>query len=459
MNTAQRSETPVSNPFKALSSSQKRIIASGVIGNFLENFDFMLCAFLAQFIAITFLPSDSMANNVFNTFSIFFIGYLSRPLGGLLIGLYADQMGRKTALIFSILMVGVCTAIIGIIPSYQRIGIAATILFSFFRVLQNISVGGEYISSIAYLIENAEQKERGFYGSWVSVGFNMGSLFASLMVFILTYYIEKNILPSWSWRIIFILAIFGTGIGFWIRRSLPESLEYIFEHEDGVVQNKSDIFRLAIQLIKNHPLRCFAIVTIAWLGVAETAAIFVYSPIHMTTINHFSQHQAMGMNTIALFFLIPLIPIFGYLSDYTSKLKLLFLASLAFALLAIPYFMFLSDGSYLQILIFKLLFCIPSACYYSIAPVLITESFPTRLRCTSLALIYQLTLSLSAGITPLALLYLANHSHGMNYSPAYYLIGSCILGFIGLHLLSSNKTTPIEVTQTLFVTKPLQDLP
>ncbi|RUQ85152.1 MFS transporter [Legionella septentrionalis] len=431
------------------------MIASGVIGNFLENFDFMICAFLAPFIAITFLPSNTMANSILNTFSIFFIGYLSRPIGGLLIGLYADQLGRKTALIFSIVMVGVCTAIIGIIPSYQSIGIAATILFSFFRILQNICVGGEYISSIAYLIENADQKERGFFGSWISVGFNMGSLFASLSVFILIYFIESNILPTWSWRLIFIVAVFGTGIGFWIRRSLPESLEYIFENANGTVQKKSDILRLAIRLIKSYPLRCFAIVTIAWLGVAETAAIFVYSPIHMTTINHFSQHQAMGINTIALFFLIPLIPIFGYLSDYYSKIKLLIFSSLTFCLLALPYFIFLSSGSYTQILIFKLLFCIPSACYYSIAPVLITESFPTRLRCTSLALIYQITLSLAAGITPLVMLYLANNTGSMTHSPAYYLITSCILGLFGMRLLSSDKAAQDDTNQDFFVTKPL----
>lgn len=445
----------VSNLLSRLSPTKKRIIASGVIGNFLENFDFMICAFLAQFIAMTFFPADSVANSIFNTFSIFFIGYLSRPIGGLLIGLYADQMGRKSALIFSIVTVGVCTAIIGIIPSYQSIGITATILFSFFRILQNICVGGEYISSIAYLIENADQKEKGFYGSWVSVGFNMGSLFASIAVFILIYYIENNILPAWSWRIIFILSIFGTGIGFWVRRSLPESLDYIFENADRTIQKKSEILRSATRLIKTYPLRCFAIVTISWLGVAETAAIFVYSPIHMTTINHLSQHQAMGINSISLFFLIPLIPIFGYISDYYSKIKLLILSSLAFFLLAIPYFIFLSSGTYTQILIFKLLFCIPSACYYSIAPVLITESFPVRFRCTSLALIYQFTLSLAAGLTPLAMLYLANHSGGVNYSPAYYLIGSCIFGFIGLHLLSANKTAQIEVSKELFVTKPL----
>jgi len=203
MNTTFKPSNSTFNMIKQLSQTKRRIIASSVIGNLLENFDVMICAFLAQFIAITFFPSNSFENNIFNTFIIFFIGYLSRPIGSILIGLYADQIGRKKTLIFSIIMVGVCTAIIGVIPSYQSIGITSTILFSFFRILQNISVGGEYISSIAYLIENAEKKEKGFLGSWVSVGFNLGSLFASLLVFILIYLIEESILPTWSWRVIF----------------------------------------------------------------------------------------------------------------------------------------------------------------------------------------------------------------------------------------------------------------
>ncbi|MBA2650769.1 MAG: MFS transporter [Tatlockia sp.] len=439
MNTALEPKINMFNAIKQLSRTNRRIIASGVIGNLLENFDVMICAFLAQFIALTFFPSNSLENNIINTFSIFLIGYLSRPIGSLLIGLYADQIGRKKTLIFSIIMVGVCTAIIGLIPSYQAIGIASTILFLFFRILQNFCVGGEYISSIAYLIENAEKKERGFYGSWVSVGFNAGSLLASLLVFILIYFIEKSVLPGWSWRVIFILAIFGTGIGLWIRKSLPESLEFILENAHRPIQKKTDILHSAIRLIQNYPLRCLAIIAIGWLGVGETTTLFIYSPIHMTTINHFSQSQAMGMNTLALLFLIPLIPFFGFLSDLYGKIKLLAISTLAFCLLAIPYFIFLSTGSYLQILIFKLLFCIPSACYYSIAPVLITESFPVGLRCTSLGLIYQITASLAAGITPLTMLYIVNHCHGITFSPAYYLIGSCLLCFVGLRYLSSDK--------------------
>jgi len=256
-----------------------------------------------------------------------------------------------------------------------------------------------------------------------------------------------------SWRVIFILAIFGTGVGFWIRRSLPESLEYIINDANDPMPKKREILRQAIGLIRAYPSRCLAIMSIAWLGVGETATLFVYSPIHMTTINHFSQHQALGMNTVCLLFLIPLIPFFGYLSDYYSKIKLLVFSTLAFSLLAIPYFIVLSSGSYLQILIFKLLFCIPSACYYSIAPVLITETFPIRLRCTSLGLIYQITASLAAGITPLALLYLVQHVQGVQYSPAYYLMGSCIICFLGLHYLSTNTHEQIEINQNSLLTE------
>lgn len=430
---------------KTYSRTNRLIIASGVIGNMLENFDVMICAFLAQFIAVTFFPSNSLENNIFNTFAIFCIGYLSRPIGSLFIGLYADQIGRKKTLVFSIVMVGMCTAIIGLIPSYKTIGISSTILFSFFRILQNISVGGEYISSIAYLIESADKNERGFYGSWASVGFNTGSLLASLLIFLLMYLIDNSLIPSWSWRLIFISTILGTLVGFWIRSSLPESLGFILENSNTQLIKKRKIFSSAISLIKKYPSRCVAIITVTWLGVSQTAALFVYSPIHMTIINHFSQQQALAMNTVCLLFLIPLIPLFGFLSDYYSKLRMLSFASLSFLVLAFPYFWFLSYGSYQQILILKLLFCIPSACFYSIAPVLITESFPIKLRCTSLALIYQITASVAAGLTPLIMLYIVNHTSNAEYSPAYFLIISIVFCLAGLRLLNKDRTIHIEM--------------
>jgi MHS family proline/betaine transporter-like MFS transporter len=440
---------------KNYSPTDKLIIASGVIGNMLENFDVMLCAFLAQFIAATFFQSNSLEMNIFYTFNIFFIGYLSRPIGSLLIGLYADQIGRKKTLIFSIIMVGLCTALIGLIPPYKTIGIVSTILFSLFRVLQNFSVGGEYISSISYLIESADKEKRGFFGSFVSVGFNVGSLLASILVFALIFLIEKNIIPQWSWRLLFLFSVFGTFVGLWIRRSLPESIGFILENSNTKLHKKRKILKAAINLIKKQPSRCASIMAIAWLGVSETSVLFIYSPIHMTMINNFSQQQSIGMNTICLLFLIPLIPLFGFLSDYHSKIKMLTISSLCFLALSFPYFWFLSYGNYLQIIILKLLFCIPSACFYAVAPVLITEIFPVKLRCTSLALVYQITASLAAGLAPLIMLYLANHSNQRPYSPSYFLIISILFCLAGLHLIRKNKAVNITMINEDSLSNPL----
>lgn len=424
---------------KNYSLTEKRIIASGIIGNLIENFDVMLCSYLAPIMAAVFFSNGTLKNNLYYIFNIFFVGYISRPIGSLLLGLYADQIGRKKVQIYSIICVGISTASIGLIPGYQRIGILSTILFSLFRISQNIAVGGEYISSISYLIESANQKRKGFYGSWVSVGFNLGSLVASFCVVFLLYLVEKNIIPESGWRAIFLFALFGSTAGFWIRKSLPESKEFILENTSTEFLKKNIILKNTLSLIKRNPLRCMSIVSVTWLGVAQTSALFIYSPIHMTIYNHFSQYKALELNTLCLIFLIPLIPIFGFISDYYSKIKLLIIAALSFFVVSFPYFWYLSYGSYKQILITKLIFCIPSACFYAIAPVLIAEIFPVKVRCTSLAFIYQITASFAAGLTPMIMFYLANHSTNMPYSPVYYLMSSILLCLAGLCFLYNEK--------------------
>lgn len=421
----------------------KRIILSGIIGNLLESFDIMICAYLAQTLSQTFFPPDSASKNLFYTFLVFLAGYLSRPLGSLIIGLFADQVGRKKMLVISILITGLCTAIIGIIPSYQSIGYSSLFLFLLFRILQNISVGGEYISSISYLIESAAKNLRGFYGSWISVGFNGGTLLASLAVYLIMYGVNTHQLPTWSWRIVFMFAIIGTMAGFWIRSSLPESLGYILNNSSSVKTTKFDILKSSVTLIKSNPLRCLSLMSIGWLGVSQTSAVFMYSPIHMSLINHLSQHDALEINTLSLILLTVLIPFFGFIYDQFDRIKLLMLATLSFVLFSPIYFYYLSYGSYSQILLFKLLFSIPSACYYAIATVFITESFPVKIRCTSLALIYQTTGALAGGLTPIILLKLAKAKH-MGWSPAIFIIISGVVCLIGLYYLSKVRHASVH---------------
>jgi len=420
-----------------LTTGQK-IILSGVIGNLLESFDVMICAYFAKNISGAFFPPSD--KNIFYTFLIFCAGYLAKPVGGLLIGLSADQAGRKRSLTFSILLTGICTALIGILPSWHTAGILSLYLFLTLRILQNISVGGEYISSISYLVESAERTKRGFYGSWISVGFNGGTLLASLSAWIILSIMEAHPEFSEAWRVVFLLALTGTGLGYWIRRSLPESIGFILENQ-GSVQKKSHIIRKSLELIKSDPAKCLSLMAIAWLGVCETSAIFVYSPIHLNMANHFSQKDATEINTLSLVLLTATIPIFGFLYDRINRITLIRAISLFFSLFAPVYFYFLTTGSWYQVLVVKLLISIPSACYYALATVYITESFPVSIRCTSLAFIYQTTASVAAGVTPFALFYLA----GFRSLPWLPGIIITLSGFLCIYALRHYTSTNIPL--------------
>ncbi len=443
------------NIFKKYSKNDKRIIVSGIIGNLIDSYDVVICIFLAQILAINFFPEDSMEKNLMSTFHIFFIGYMSRPIGSLIFGLFSDQIGRKKTLISSIVIVGIGTTMIGFIPSFQTIGIYSTILFLIFRIIQNFSAGGEYISSIVYLTENAGIKRRGFFGSWVAVGVNCGFLFASLMAFCTLYLIDLRIVPDWSWRIIFILTLIGTSFGAWIRYSLPESKEFILENAGDAKQNKWNIFKESLKFTIHYPYQCFAIFVITWLGVCITVSIFIYSPIHLSTVNHLSQHQAHGINSLSLLFLILLLPMFGKLSDYFDRVTLLTISAAIIAASSIPAFWYLSNGSYLEVMVSKLWMAIPCACFFSLAPVVIAETFPLKIRCTIIALIYQISSSLGSGLTPLIILYIL-HNTNINYSPGYFLLASAIIGIIGLFIV---KKRSINYLSTIKSDSILLDFP
>jgi MHS family proline/betaine transporter-like MFS transporter len=426
--------------FSSYPSKNMYVIISGLMGNLLEAFDVMICVFLSQIIAETFFPPADNINKFFYIFNIFFVGHLARPIGSVLISLYADQLGRKRTLITSIIIIGVCTSAIGFIPGYKTIGILACILFLVFRILQNVSLGGEYIASVAYLIEHGNQSKSGFYGCWVAFGFNSGTLLASASAFTITSLISLGTIPEWSWRIIFMLSLVGTLFGVWMRFSIPESIGFMLENASTPKIKKSEIFKNSIQFIKTYYVQSLAVFAITWLGVCATYSIFIYSPIHLITIHQMTQYTSLGINSISLTLLIILIPIFGILSDHLNRINLLIVSCTFIFILSFPYFWYLSYGSYYEILSIKLILSILCACYFSIAPVVITEIFPLKIRCTSISLIYQTASSLAAGLTPIIMLYLASKTNTA-HSPFLMLMMSSLLGFIALYFL---KTKPIK---------------
>ncbi|MBA2711687.1 MAG: MFS transporter [Tatlockia sp.] len=410
----------------------KKTIISGAIGNTLEVYDYMIWSFFSVYLAKEFLPPQSKLSDIF---FLFFLTYILRPIGGLLAGILADQIGRKKILTLSIFLMGFCTTIVGILPSYEKIGIISVLLLLFIRFFQVFAVSSEYISSISLLIESCKKEQRGYFGSWAAFGINFGMLISSVIGAILLYLIDIKILPAWGWRFAFLLAFFTTIIGFWIRRSIPESFEFIRENARREQRDFFSIFRETIFTIKGRIFESFLIFVLVCFGVSTTVLIFVFAPIYMSTFTQINNTQSFIINSSGLFSVVILIPFFGYISDFIGRTKLIACGITALLLLILPYFELLSTGNFGGILLAHIIIGIPCASIFAVIPVFITEIFPISIRCSTTNLLYSIASCLGGGVTPLLAFKLSNYGH-YNFLPGLILV---VLGITSLVLLSKFK--------------------
>ena len=410
----------------------KRIFASGAVGNILETYDLILISLMATTLSkVFFPPAVNPYTHVIDILYVFLIGMLVRPIGNIIMGSFADQIGRKRLMILSLVFTGAGTVFIGILPTYSSIGVWATVSFIALRIFVNFFAGIEYINSTTYLIESSERNTRGFYASWTALGISGGYLLASFVALIVSSFIAKGIIPEWSWRFVFLFSLVGIIFGFWLRYSIPESLVFIMNNTATHPSKKWQIFKNSFVFIKKNPSQCLSIIAITFLGACLTFIYYIYIPMQLITTRNFTQSEAFSLNVFSLALIVILIPIFGKLSDYYNRINLLKLVCFFVFLLAMPFFWFAAYGTYGQILTFSFLISIPSACFFSLYPIIITESFPSRIRCTTASLIYQVVVSLEMGTLPLFINYLINATK-IPYSPVYVLIISTLIGFFGL---------------------------
>jgi MFS transporter, MHS family, proline/betaine transporter len=423
--------------------TSKKIIISGAIGNLLEMYDYMIWGLFSVFLSKAFLPPGSKLSDMF---FLFLITYILRPISGLLGGMFADQVGRKRVLTLSIILMGMCTALVGILPSYNQIGVISVFLLLFIRLVQVFSAGSEYISSVSLLIESSEKNQKGYFGSWAAFGVNAGMLMASLTGALVLYLIDLHVLPSWGWRLVFILAFITMLFGLWIRRSIPESKEFISTHARSETRSLSNIFVNTMGLLKRQLFESGVVFSLVLIGVSTTVMMFVYAPIHLVTVNVLSNTQALLINSCGLAVVTVLIPIMGRLSDVYGRVRILSTAITTILLFAVPYFTYLTSGSLIQVLLFQCLIAVPCAAIFAVIPVFITEIFPLSLRCSIVNLIYSLAACLGGGITPIIALKLGERHDA---SPSYILI---VFGMMSLTaLLLYTRKTNQQINRLLLV--------
>ncbi|BBR53180.1 MULTISPECIES: MFS transporter [Pseudomonas] len=318
----------------------RKVAAATIFGSMLEWYDFYLYATMAAIVfSKIFFDASNPAVASLLAFSTFAIGFIARPFGGVLFGYLGDRFGRKQVLVITFCMMGVCTALIGLIPSYASIGIWAPIILVVIRIIQGLGAGAELSGAAVTSYEHASEGKRGSQGAWPALGLNLGLLLSSLTVYLLTMNGNEFLLAG-GWRIPFIASIALVGIGLWVRKSIPETPDF-----KKLDQAKDKPQVSPLKLLFKHDLKGLAVVFFVAIGYNALSYIFkTFSLAYLTQFKGVEAHVTSLSVTIASLVAIFTVPLFGWLCDKWSSKTVLMLGGVLSAVFAYPFLQLLSTG-------------------------------------------------------------------------------------------------------------------
>ena len=398
---------------------RRKVIAAGVTGNVLEWYDFAVYGFFAPIIGRLFFPSDDPTVSLIASFGAFAAGFLMRPIGGIIFGFIGDKIGRKRALVLSVLLMAIPSGMIGILPDHATIGVSAAVLMVLMRMLQGMAVGGEYTSSIVYLAEHAPSKRRGFFTSWTLVGAVGGILLGSGVGALLSNLLPAEAVSDWGWRIAFLSGIAVGVVGLLIRRHLPEMPKT--ESNDSA-NPIIDAFRTEWRAVTQ-------VIGINIFNAVGFYLMFVYAVTWLIKEVKVPRSDALDINSLSLAVLLVLVPVFGALSDKVGRKSLLLFGSGGAVLLGYPLIMLMHHVDFMMIMMGQIGFAILLAAYLSAIPATLTEMFPSRVRVSALSVGYNISLAIFGGTTPLVATWIIERSHD-DLSIAWYLICGAAISFV-----------------------------
>ena len=415
-----------------------KTLFAGMIGNVLEWYDFVVYGFLAVIIGELFFPSSDPMVSLLKSFGVFAVGFVMRPVGAILFGHIGDKYGRKKALTISIIMMAVSTTAIGLLPTYAQIGILAPTLLVILKLLQGLSVGGEYTTSVSFIVEHAPQDKRGLFGSVGILGAVVGILLGSASGAVITKILPEEDLYAWGWRVLFFTGILLGLVGYYVRKNIDETPKFMeLEYEELIDKNPVlDVFKKAYKEF----IKTFSLSTFQAVGFYT---IFVYIANHLAVFVKFPKSTALTINTISMIILAVLIPFFGWLSDKIGRKPIILASTGLTIILAYPLFKFISSGSVENALIGQILFAIVVAGFMSILPTTLVEIFPTQIRNSGYSIGYNLPFAIFGGTAPLIATYLIKVTGNIN-SPAFYLIFAATIAFLAGITLKETAKEPLK---------------
>ncbi|WP_053674958.1 MFS transporter [Streptomyces sp. NRRL B-1140] len=369
-----------------------RQLLAASVGNAVEWYDWYAYTFLATYIAAQVFPksADNSLVPLLSTFAVFAVGFFMRPVGGLLMGAVADRHGRRAALTVTILLMGGSSLLVGLTPTYAAVGVLAPVVLVLARLLQGLSVGGEFAASTTFLVESAGPGRRGLFSSFQYVSTTVGQLVASAVATLLVDTLSDGQMNGWGWRVPFVLGAVLSLVGFWIRQGAQETRSA--EQQQGP---RPGLF----EALRRHPRESLLIAGITAGGTIAYYTWTSYLPTYAELNAGVEKSDALLAGTISLAFFALLQPLGGLLSDRFGRRPLLLFFGLGFALLAVPLLHVLSD-SFTVLLLVQCAGMVLLTGFTSISAAVNAEIFPPRVRAAGIGFPYSLTVALFGGTAP-----------------------------------------------------------
>jgi MHS family proline/betaine transporter-like MFS transporter len=405
------------NPQSALPPRRAAIAAS--VGNVLEWYDFAVYAFFAGTIGRLFFPNSNEIDSLIAAFGVFAAGYIMRPLGGILFGHIGDRYGRKPVLVVSTLAMAIPTFAMGLLPTTAQIGPVAAVLLVVMRLLQGLSIGGEYVGSVCYSVESAKPGKRGLmctasiFGA--GVGTLMGSAFADLI-----YVLPRDAVESWGWRLAFMFGGVVGVVGWYLRRNLPET------RSGPATQAHSE--PPIIDTLVNHWRLVLKVVGLNLMHAVSFFMIFVFMKTYLREFVGLTETQALTISTLGLIALMLVTVASGTISDRIGRKPVLLVSAIAAILFAYPLLTLINMGSFWIALACQFAFAAIVGTYSGTAPSTMAEMVPSHVRVTGTSLGYNLCMALFGGTTPMITVFLIKVTR-TDMAPAFYIMLAAAISF------------------------------
>ena len=418
-----------------------RVIAASLVGTTIEWYDFFLYGSAAALVFNKlFFPSYDPLVGTMLAFATYAVGFVARPLGGIVFGHFGDRIGRKKLLMWSLMLMGVATVLIGLLPTYAQIGIWAPVALVLLRLVQGFAVGGEWGGAVLMAAEHGDSARRGFWASWPQAGVAAGSLLSAGVLALMAGIQSEADFIAWGWRVPFLLSVVLVVVGWYIRNRVSESPMFEAALDEAEVPPKLP----ALDVIRERPL---AILLGSGLRVGENISYYILTVFSLTyLVDVAAETRSTALNALLIaaavqFFAIPLL---GRLSDRIGRRPVYAVGGLGLAAFIFLFFPMLASGEPVTIVAAIVIGLVLHSAMYGPQAAFITELFPTRIRYSGVSIAYQLTSIVAGSLAPIIALWLYSE-YDSAVPVAIYVGAACVIS--GVSALLARETKGVELAE------------